>query len=197
MKEKFNIKRKAVLIIVLVLVLLGALLVDAKLKNSNPLVESIGEETGLKKDELSEINPQELEEYYAVYKNPNVIALRQALDMYRTGDTSLYPDVTILEAAVSEDKRDGIITGLDSFDKKYYESKFVVLTINQNIGGGADIQIMFQDRPDRIFYGWVYELAGGGFELRGFNSKEYFDPKVMKELNKAYEVFLSDTEHAL
>ncbi len=121
-----------------------------------------------------DLDPKQLEQYYQVYKNNFVLYLRKALDAYLANDSS---GVNISMAAVQEDRRDGIITGLDAFDKNYYKSKFIVLTINDSIAGGKDIQIIFQDKPDRIFYVWVYQLADESYELRAFNSKEYFEER--------------------
>lgn len=135
-----------------------------------------------------------IEDYYKVYKNPTVLYLRKALNAYLANDSS---GIDISNAAVKKDTSDGIISGLDSFDKEYYKSKFVVLTINKSISGGVDIQILFQDKPDRIFYAWVYQLADGNFELRAFNSKEEIEPKAMKALQVENKIFLKDKEHAL
>ncbi|OGH18810.1 MAG: hypothetical protein A3F31_04515 [Candidatus Levybacteria bacterium RIFCSPHIGHO2_12_FULL_38_12] len=140
------------------------------------------------------IDQKDLEGYYRVYKNPYVVYLRKALNAYLVNDSS---EVTISMTAIQKDNREGIISGLDSFEKDYYKSKFVVLTINGNIGGGKDIQIIFQEKPDRIFYAWVYDLADGTYELRGFNSKEHFDEKAMKETIDYYKPYLFDKEHAL
>lgn len=135
-----------------------------------------------------------IEDYYKVYKNPTVLYLRKALNAFLSNDSS---DINISNVAVEKDSRDGIISGLDSFDKEYYKSKFIVLTINKSISGGVDIQILFQDKPDRIFYAWIYQLADGNFELRGFNSKEEMKPEAMKAIQTEYKTFLEDKEHAL
>ncbi|KKS69706.1 MAG: hypothetical protein UV41_C0047G0006 [Candidatus Daviesbacteria bacterium GW2011_GWA2_42_7] len=135
-----------------------------------------------------------IEDYYKVYKNPAVLFLRKALNAYLNNDSS---GINISNAAVKKETGEGIISGLESFDKEYYKSKFVVLTINKSISGGVDIQILFQDKPDRIFYAWVYQLADGNFELRGFNSKEEMKPEAMKAIQTEFKTFLEDKEHAL
>ena len=56
---------------------------------------------------------------------------------------------------------------------------------------------MFQDKPDRIFYAWTYQLAGGTYELRGFNSKQNMDQKVLKEMTNYYGPLLFDKTHAI
>lgn len=148
----------------------------------------------LKEVESSELNPEELEEYYQTYKNPFVVYLRKALNAYLANDSS---QACIFEGAVKEDRREGIITGLDAFSEDYYKSKFIVATIYDNKENGKDIQIIFQDKPDRIFYAWVGDNPNGEICLLGFNSTEYFDPERIKELNEAYKLFLTDKEHAL
>lgn len=140
------------------------------------------------------IEQKDLEGYYRVYKNPFVLYLRKALNAYLANDSS---EVNISMAAVEKGNSDGIISGLDAFEKDYYKSKFIVLSINDSLGGGKDIQMIFQDKPDRIFYAWVYKLAGGNYELRGFNSKEHFDENEIKEMIDYYKSYLFDKEHAL
>lgn len=139
-------------------------------------------------------NQKEPEGYYQVYKTPSVIFLRKAFNAYLADDGS---QACVLQGAVKEDRREGIITGLDAFDKNYYKSKFIVATIGDNEENGKDIQIIFQDKPDRIFYAWVGENPNGDTCLIGFNSKEYFDPDKVKKLNEDYKEFLLDKEHAL
>jgi hypothetical protein len=148
----------------------------------------------IKSIEELKTSAEEMESYYRVYKNPFVIYLRKALNAYFAHDSS---GVDIARVAVDKDEREGIISGLDSFDKSYYRSKFVVITINDSMAGGKDIQILFQDKPDRIFYAWVYQLATGEYELRGFNSKESFDPEAMKDMTNAYKDLIFDKEHSL
>lgn len=152
--------------------------------------------TPLKQTELNPliIEPKDLEGYYRVYKNPFVLYLRKALNAYLANDSD---EVNISMAAVQKESSEGIISGLDSFNKDYYKGKFIVLTINDGLGGGKDMQIIFQDKPDRIFYAWVYQLADGNYELRGFNSKESSDKKGMEKIIDYYKPYLLDKEHAL
>ena len=89
-----------------------------------------------------------IEDYYKVYKNPAVLFLRKALNAYLNNDSS---GINISNAAVKKETGEGIISGLESFDKEYYKSKFVVLTINKSISGGVDIQILFRINPTGFF----------------------------------------------
>lgn len=146
------------------------------------------------KETILDAPKDKIEGYYRVYQNPSVIFLRKALNAYLANDSA---GVNISMAAVQSDTRDGIISGLSSFSKDYYKSKFVVVTIDKSIAGGEDIQILFQEKPDRIFYAWVYQLASGDYELRGFNSKENFDQKAFKDTLDYYGPLLFDKTHAL
>ncbi|MCL4354058.1 hypothetical protein M1349_01135 [Patescibacteria group bacterium] len=137
---------------------------------------------------------ENIQTYYDVYKNPFVLYLRKAINAYTNND-SLAANLTI--SAVRKEKMDGVISGLDSFDRNYYKSKFVVLTINDSVSGGKDIQILFQDKPDRIFYAWVYKLSNGDYELRGFNSKENFDREALDKVVSEQRSLILDKKHSL
>lgn len=142
------------------------------------------------------ITPEKLEGYYQVYKNPHVIFLREALDAYLEDNSDT---AGITAEAIETDEGDGITSGLDSFDKSYYKSKFVVVTIDNSIAGGKDIQIIFQDKPDKQFYAWVYKLNSDKeeYELRGFNSRDDINPEGMDKIIKFYGPLLFDKDHAL
>ena len=150
------------------------------------------------------LTKEQLEEYYSVYQVPQVIFLRKALNAYLSRDSK---SICILNVAVTENMLPGILSGLDAFDKSYYRSKFIVTTINDNttvptaIGNdikAKDIQIVFQDKPDRMFYALVgKEPEGNEMCLLGFNSKEPQDTEVLQKYNEAFRVYLSDKEHAL
>jgi hypothetical protein len=118
------------------------------------------------------------------------------LNAYLANDSS---EAVISMSAVTENHREGITSGLDAFDKEYYKSKFIVATIDEDTEtkGCRHIQIIFQDKPDRIFYAWICQLDNGDYELRSFNSKDYIDPEAMKEMVKFYEPLLFDKKHAL
>jgi len=144
---------------------------------------------------------QELESYKTVYQESDVIFLRKALDAYLENDSS---KACILQVAVTKtDEKEygveGIISGLESFDKGYYKSKFVVATFgdNKEIEGSKDIQIIFKDRPDRIFYAWIGNNPQGETCLLGFNSKNEIDPEKLREMLKSTEPYFSDPNLAI
>lgn len=151
-----------------------------------------------------QLTPQQLEQYYSVYQVPQVIFVRKALNAYLARDSK---NVCIMNAAVAENGLSGLLSGLDAFDETYYKSKFIVATINDNTtvpaatGDGIqakDIQIVFQDKPDRMFYALVgKEPEGKEMCLLGFNSKEPQNTDAIQKYNEVFRVYLSDKEHAL
>lgn len=191
-----NNKKFQITIIIVLILLIGFIYIEGyKAQDKEKIIETPKPTiSGLNVPDNWKDTSNNIEDYYRVYKNPTILYLRKALDAYLANDSS---DINISNAAVEKDSIEGIISGLDSFDKEYYKSKFIVLTINKSVSVGVDIQILFQDKPDRIFYAWVYQLADGSFELRAFNSKEEMEQKAMKALQAEYKTFLEDKEHAL
>lgn len=191
-----KIPRKLYLPIIIILVILAGVVYFLKVNTNASLPK---QEASIETNNLTEPKPliidqKELKGYYGVYKNPYVVYLRKALNAYLANDSS---QACISEGAVTKEQRDGIITGLDVFSKDYYKSKFIVATIDNNKENGKDIQIIFQDKPDRIFYAWVGNNPSGEICLLGFNSKEHFDEKEIKEMIDYYRPYLFDKEHAL
>jgi hypothetical protein len=139
--------------------------------------------------------PEQLQGYYATYKDPYVINLRKALNGYLDGTnygmddpaSVIKPDTSIT----------GLLGGLSSFDKSYYQSKFIVYSIDNSLAGGKEIYIVFQDKPDKVFYAWVYKLAGGTYDLRAFAQDLEYTPDKMLQIQQEYKTFLNDKTHAL
>ena len=121
-------------------------------------------------------SPEELERYYAVYRNPYVQHLRKALNVYLSGQAE-----GIEGSAVGGYREGKTIPGLASFDKSYYRSPFVVFSVSGHIGGGMGITLLFQQRPDRLFWAWVYRTSDGEYVLRQFGSDD-LPPERVKEL---------------
>ncbi len=136
----------------------------------------------------------ELTQYYKVYESPYVIHLRKALNAYLEGQNT---SVNTPTQAISAETDNNIINGLDSFDRSYYKSKFIVLTVDDNIAGGKYIKILFQEKPDRKVNAWVYQLPNGSYELRAFGSEKNQDPDKMKFIQKEFKTNIEDKVHAL
>lgn len=59
--------------------------------------------------------------------------------------------------------------GMEKFSD-YFSSKYVVLSMVEGTYGGLILNIVFVDKPDRVFSVWVYDLGNGalGYDMRGF-----------------------------
>lgn len=98
-----------------------------------------------------------------IYNNPYIKHIRTALNGYLDGSN------TGAEEAMALDENKSDECGLDSFDKSYYRSKFFLYDVSDNDYGGVQAYIVFVDKPDTIFWAWVYRLGGDGeYSLRGF-----------------------------
>ncbi len=137
---------------------------------------------------------EQLEQYYATYQDPYVIALRTALNGYLDGTNNGIENPQIV---IESSRRDGYIDGLSSFSNDYYKSKFIVYAIGNSVVGGKQIAIIFQDKPDKLFNALVYKLADGVYDLRGFSQNLSYTPEKMKNIGIQYKVKLTDTKHAL
>lgn len=143
--------------------------------------------------ESLQLTDEELRQYYSVYKDTFVKHVRYALNNYLVGSI----DGVSSSAIKAEKSDDGTVSGLDSFSKSYYESKFIVFAINDGVMGGKVINIVFQDKPDKLFNAWVYQTTDGRYELRGFWQNMSFDVNEMKKIQKQHKTYLNDSEHAL
>lgn len=140
-----------------------------------------------------QLTEAELKQYYDSYNDPFVIHIRSSFNNYLVGSTN-----QISENAVKANKSvDSTVSGLDSFDKSYYKSKFIIFAINDSLMGGKVINIVFQDKPDKLFNAWVYQITDGSYELRGFWQNMSFDANEMKKIKAQYKVYLDDKRHAL
>jgi hypothetical protein len=81
----------------------------------------------------AQFTPEQLKDYYLVYKNPDVRYLRTLFAAYLNGSGG-----TELEHQL-----------LGKWNKDYYRSKFVVLSREGNMFGGTLITLLFQEHPDR------------------------------------------------
>lgn len=111
------------------------------------------------------VSEEDFELLLQTYKDPFVVHVRTSLDNYLAGSNEGLSPVVIDGMAVGEnaDKY-----GLANFSKEYYKSDFLIYWVdNEAIAGGKNYTVFFKDKPDKMFTFWVYDLAGGGYELRG------------------------------
>lgn len=176
-----NIKKLSFGLVILFLIIIGSII----------FIRNLSEKESNRK----------LENYKSVYREDSITFLRKALNAYIENDSS---KACISQSAVTKsDSKDygieKITSGLEAFDKSYYKSKFVVATYvdNKETKGSKDIQIIFKDKPDRIFYAWIGRNPQGELCLLGFNSKDDIDPAILQETIKSTEPHFSDPNLAI
>lgn len=129
----------------------------------------------------AQFTPEQLKDYYLVYKNPDVKYLRTLFDAYLKDSGAINREFNLL----------------DKWNKDYYRSKFVVLSRDGNMFGGTFITILFQDRSDRIFIAWVYpegserKLTLKGFDLGNFTVEDIRRTRIR------YKELIEDKKHSM
>jgi len=205
--------KKIVTIIIILAIIVGFLFV---FKNNTPTTNFSQEEVITKKGpeskleheivetiKYSDLTDKELQGYFNVYEDFHVIHLRNVLDSYLNGD---YERMDKDSNIISMDA----IKQLDSYNKDYYKSKFIVLYINNTATGGKFIDIIFQDKPDKVFKTWIYDRYSYEEDISGEINEydiDYYNlivfeesPKTEEEMEvflKMYKNFIADKEHAL
>lgn len=171
-------------------------IIEPKTAEDSKIEEAVTPEHVIDEAEVEELEftQEQLEQYYAVYQNPYVVHLREALNGYLNGTNQ---GIESPELVLPQQKINDANAGLESFSKDYYQSKFIVFAVNSSIAGGKEIAIIFQDKPDKLFNAWVYQLADNTYDLRGFGKNKTFTPDKMVVISKQYARLLNDKEHAL
>jgi len=195
---------KKILVPVIILLIVGAYLFG---KNQPPSARKISSVTPSPSQpnqasnsgslQTNQPSQKQIQEYYDTYKNPYVIYVRKALDSYLAGNNQGLSDTAIKSDTIHSDKSGDALSGLDSFSKDYYKSKLIVVNFAGGLGGGKIISIEFQDKPDKVFDVWIYQLASGDYEMRGFNENKILSGEKLIELNKTFKTFLEDKRHSL
>lgn len=98
-----------------------------------------------------------------ISNSPYIKHIRIALDGYLNGSNTGVENGTLNSEGNSN-------CGLNNFNREYYKSKFIIYTAKDNKYGGVEADIVFVDKPDTIFWVWIYKLDGGNgdYILRGF-----------------------------
>lgn len=157
------------------------------------VVETVAKENQPAAEEIT-FTEEQLKSYYAVYSDPFVIHIRKALNGYLSGTN----EGMEIPAAVIEkhDMTSGSLGGLAAFEKDYYQSKFVVVALEDALMGGKTVTIIFQEKSDRVFTAWVYKLGEDQYDLRGF----WEDGKATQNIDETLKTlgkYVFDKEHSL
>lgn len=157
------------------------------------VTETVVEEKRPVAEEIT-FTEEQLKSYYAVYSDPFVILIRKALNGYLNGTNE---GMEIPEAVIEiHEMESGAQAGLAAFERDYYQSKFVVVALEDALMGGKTVTIIFQEKPDRVFTAWVYKLGDDQYDLRGFwedrEATKYIDEQL-KTLGR----YIFDKEHSI
>ena len=145
---------------------------------ANSLDQKAALRTAASDERASTPTPDQLERYYAVYRQEEVLFLRRVLTDYANG---------------TDDENHQ----LEGWEREYCKSKFIVVYFAEDsLLGGYNIDIMFQNRPDRLFHAWVFDGADGYLSLRVFKDSK-LSPSKLRNLQESSKQWLADREHAL
>jgi hypothetical protein len=101
--------------------------------------------------------------------DPYVVQVRTEIDAFNAGRKPEMPSRIDLR-----------LSDLNLY-KEYLKSKFVLLEVNNAATmGGKDMFIVFVDKPDKVFYAWVYQNADGKYEMRAFEPYDKISPAEAK-----------------
>jgi hypothetical protein len=132
-------------------------------------------------DGEAQFTPEQLEQYYLVYKNPDVRYLRTLFDSY------------LKNSGGTEQEHQQ----LGKWNKDYFRSKFTVMSRENNTFGGTLITILFQDRPDKVFVAWIYPEGGNKqLTLKRFDVGDFSDEDI-KRIKVRYKKLIEDKTHGM
>ena len=185
-----KIKQYKYTIIILVLIIVGSIYGFYKFNNEN-----WKNSTEINPDKITDaIKYLESENPPRIGKSPtdeeiqnslHIKQIRIALNGYLDGTN------TGLENEALYNTSEEMKCGLDNFDKTYYQSKFVILDALDNDYGGVQAYIAFVDKPDTVFWVWIYGIVGDQ-RLRLFCEKPIANAEeadVVNEIIKYSEYF--------
>ena len=132
----------------------------------SPYLESVG--IKINEKQLYEVNS----------KDVHVKAIRSMLDDYN--NSSNRQNVSLAK---------GVKDSLNYYDTGYLKSKFFLLDMQEGVFGGKKANIIFIDKPDKIFFVWLTQD-----EIRGFGRLET-EPALMREIQNFIKKF--DTRYGL
>jgi len=166
---------------------------DQRKRSEQEKAEKLERQKEIDSAEEITLSGEELKQYYASYKDPFALHIRKALNGYLAGTNE---GMESPDFAIEKGDLNGTPYGLAAFDKEYYQSKFVVLAIDDALYGGKDVLIIFQDKPDKIFTAWVYKLSDGEYDFRGFRENSEATKKIDLSL-KTFGKYIFDKEPSL
>jgi len=178
-----------ILIIITIIAVLGIIFYfNDKLTDITPKKKEI-ETVSLEKnkniyEQIVPFTNEELSYLNGLEKEPAVKEIRNSINRYSNGQGDDNEAINEMENC-----------GYDKFPD-YISGKFTPFQVGKNTYGGVNIKLIFIDKPDKVFTAWVYDLAGGGFELRSFCDDEYSSDKI-KVIYKAFFNLFADKSRSI
>jgi hypothetical protein len=121
-----------------------------------------------------------------IYNSPHIKHIRVALDGY-LDDTNTGVEEGALDATADE-----LSCGLNSFSKTYYQSKFAILDAYDNDYGGVQAYIVFIDKPDTVFWTWVYRLGSWDDEDGEYVLRALCEKPPLEEDRDIFKAYIED-----
>ena len=113
--------------------------------------------------DTNELTQQEVDQYVTTTLEASFVKyLRDTLNKYVADETSFMKSTAYAGEMIGDQK-----CGLKSFDISYYKSKFTVASVEAHPAGGVELNIVFVNKPDKVFTVWVYGEESN-WELRTF-----------------------------
>jgi hypothetical protein len=138
------------------------------------------------------LTPEQEKLLAASIDSPPAKALRNALNDYLAGiKASEYLDSNAIG------KGESFSTGLSSFGKDYYKSKFLVLSFQQTPSGDLEVFLLPQSNPDRILVALMHNKGNDENEkyvLISFYNSNYTENEVHQARNKYIE-YVKDPQY--
>ncbi len=137
------------------------------------------------KIESAEFTDDEINQIKETGEAVFVINLRNAFTDYLKGKISS----EYFEPSAVKSSGDNLTT----FDKSYFKSKFFVLKVDQGFAvGGVLMDILFKDKPDKVFSVWMFETENI-YKLRMIeHNKDYSDEDIKATQRLFAKVFKRD-----
>jgi hypothetical protein len=139
--------------------------------------------SGIPVEELV-LTSKEKKAYKRLLMRPRVIYLRDILDRHKNGKQ--------LDSDPQFEQE--INNALDGLDKKHITGKFILFSEDDNPMGGANLELMFQDNPNKVYNAWIYGKAKDALILRSFEEAPYYTQADIENIQIRYKKFLNDPE---
>ena len=71
------------------------------------------------------------------------------------------------------------------------------MDIKNAIAGGKEINILFPENPNKVFWVWIYKTSENVYEMRGFQQNSEYTKESIHYYIKQYPQLVNDIAHSL